>query len=206
PAFAGQMAARGARRWLRAGPARLRLPDVAAEDEQRARNCIEPSRHGGPRGRRRDRCAAVADRSGRRRRRRVAATGAEDNARQPESNVTRPAQPCPSFAPRPGAARRLASLHSARKPRNPAPALAAHPVPSRLAPARLGGSRRCTPLASLETPRLRSPLILFLRGLLRRGSAARVAALRSQASKPRARPPRPSASFPARPRPPPLPP
>src|SRR5262245_36304603 len=59
-----------------------------------------------------------------------------------------------SLAPRSRAARRLAPLYSARKPRNPAPALAAHFLPSRLAPARLGGSLRCTPLASLETPRL----------------------------------------------------
>src|SRR5262249_45205491 len=225
PALAGQIVAPGVLRWLRARHARLRLPDVAAEDEQRARNCIEPSRHGGPRGRRRDRCAAVADRSGRRRRRRVAATGAEDNARQPESNVTRPAQPCPSFAARSGpapraarphpsnpgacagrsscpfapcsgAARRLASLHSARKPRNPAPALAAHPVPSRLAPARLGGSRRCTPLASLETPRLRSPLMVFLRGSLPRRSAGRLACPPPPAAEPPPRRSPPSLSFP----------
>src|SRR5262249_46924267 len=66
-----------------------------------------------------------------------------------------------SFAARSAAARRLAPRHSARKPRNPAPALAAHRVPSLLAPPRLGGSLRSTPLASLETPRLRSQLIGF---------------------------------------------
>src|SRR5439155_201069 len=57
----------------------------------------------------------------------------------------------PRFAA--GVARRLAPLHSAHKPRNPAPYARRsllHRVSLR---AWLGGSLRCTPLTSLETPR-----------------------------------------------------
>src|SRR5262245_47326565 len=91
-----------------------------------------------------------------------------------------------SFASRFGAARQVASAAPRFTPRNPAPTLAAHFLPSRLASARLGKSLRLRLASRLETPRLRSPLIFFLRVSLRRGSASRFGCASLHASKPRA--------------------